>query len=332
MAAPGSATERTILSQPDELERLSRTDFDEAASRLKDCRRVHLVGTGTSQHAAELGAAMLWEAGIDALATSAGDFSRFYPTPHPEDGVVLITHTAETAFALSSRAFALELGLPLVSITAQGIGWPEAIETVPKEESETYTVSYTAALLVLAGISAALGAPAEFREDIDRVASAVRDALRSSVTDDIQPPRRALVLAGLGPAAATAREGALKTREASRILAEGYEAEYLLHGSAVPLGPEDHLLLLRPPEDSDGLLTAVGQAAEAEGIGVTTVLEPASLHSLLAQIPLTVRLQLLALRFSRERGQDADTVITGAWTREELWTLGGLSSDPGRTR
>src|SRR3712207_7174955 len=33
----------------------------------------------------------------------------------------------------------------------------------------------------------------------------------------------------------TAREGALKLREAARRLAEGFDAEYLLHGSAVPL-------------------------------------------------------------------------------------------------
>ena len=202
LGAPGNATERAIHSQPDELDRLATLDLVGAASRLKDCRRVHLVGTGTSQHAAELGAAMLWEAGIDARAASASDFSRFYPTPPPDDGVVLITHTAETAFALSSRARALEVGAPLVSITAQGIGWPEAIETVPREESETYTVSYTAALMVLAGISAALGAPERFRNDIERVASAVREALQGPTTDDVptafEGPGTGRPRAGLG--------------------------------------------------------------------------------------------------------------------------------------
>jgi hypothetical protein len=35
-----------------------------------------------------------------------------------------------------------------------------------------------------------------------------------------------------------------------------------------------------------------------------------------------VRLQLLALRFAEERGQDPDTVITGHWADERLWKLG----------
>jgi glucosamine--fructose-6-phosphate aminotransferase (isomerizing) len=50
--------------------------------------------------------------------------------------------------------------------------------------------------------------------------------------------------------------------------------------------------------------------------------EPAPLPMLLAQIPLTVRLQLLALRFALERGQDPDTVITGHWADAGLWRIG----------
>jgi glucosamine--fructose-6-phosphate aminotransferase (isomerizing) len=119
----------------------------------------------------------------------------------------------------------------------------------------------------------------------------------------------------------TAREGALKVREASRTICEGYDAEYLLHGSAVPLNPEDHLVALHPP-DPDGFVSAVARTAEAEGIGVTRVVEPADLPPLLAQIPLTVRLQLLALRFAEEKGENPDRVIAGAWGDPALWAIG----------
>ena len=131
------------------------------------------------------------------------------------------------------------------------------------------------------------------------------------------------MFAGAGPASVTAREGALKAREAARLIAEGYDAEYLLHGSAVPLGADDHLVLLQPGEDADGLLSALGKAAEAEGVPTTTVGEGAPLHPLLAQVPLTARLQHLALRLSRGRGQDADVAITGAWAEGGLWAIGG---------
>ena len=317
-----SATERAIFAQPEEIERLAGVEFDEHVLRLADCGRIWLVGTGTSQHAAELGAGMFAEAGLDARPISAMDFVRFSPPLRAQDGVLVITHTAETAFALSARAKAIETGATLVSITRQDSGWQEAIETVPRESSETYTISYTTTLIVLARIASTLGAPA-FGDEIGKVVeTTVREALEHPNIEAIPLPTRALVFVGVGPSAVTAREGALKVREASGMLAEGYDAEYLLHGSAVPLGGEDCLVLLRPPEDPDGLLAAVGEAAELEGITVASVEEPSSLHPLLSQIPLTVRLQTLALRLAKERGRNADVAITGAWEKDSLWDLG----------
>ena len=320
----GTATERAIMAQPEEIERLAEADLDEERlSRLGGCERVWLVGTGTSQHAAELGAAMLAEAGLDARPVSAMAFARFAPSPKNGDGVVLITHTAKTAYPLSARGMALSTGATLVSVTRVGSGWSEAVETVPKEGSQTYTLSYTATLVVLARIAALLGARTLDRGQIGLVGQRVREALEEPGTEAIAPPARALVFVGAGPASVTAREGALKAREAARLIAEGYDAEYLLHGSAVPLGADDHLVLLQPGEDADGLLSALGGVAEAEGIPTTTVEEDAPLHPLLAQVPLTVRLQLLALRLSRERAQDADVAITGAWAKDDLWAIGG---------
>ena len=129
------------------------------------------------------------------------------------------------------------------------------------------------------------------------------------------------MLVGAGPAAVTAREGALKIREGARFLAEGFDAEYLLHGSAVPLDGRDRLVALGPP-DPAGLVEAVAVAAEAEGLGVSRLQEVADLPTLLAQIPLTVRLQMLALRIAVERGQDPDTVIVGAWADPATWAIG----------
>jgi glucosamine--fructose-6-phosphate aminotransferase (isomerizing) len=166
-----------------------------------------------------------------------------------------------------------------------------------------------------------LGAESLSPDAIARVPRAVADAIENPGIDRIVAPRRLLVLFGEGPASVTAREGALKLREASRFPAEGYDVEYLLHGSAVPLDGDDHLVALSPP-DTDGLVRAVANAAEREGIRVTTLVETADLPPLLAQIPLTVRLQMLALRFAEARGQNPDRVITGAWGDAGLWGIG----------
>ena len=202
---------------------------------------------------------------------------------------------------------------------------PGALQTVEKETSHTYTVSYTAALLLLARLARELGADAIHPEALARIPDAVRDAIAAPGTEGIEPPSRLLVLAGEGPASVTAREGALKVREAARLLCEGYDVEYLLHGHAVPLGPDDRLVLLEPP-DTDGLVAGVAEAAEAEGVPVTRVREPADLPPLLAQIPLVARLQVLALRFAEARGFDPDVAIERAWADEGLWAIGSPES------
>jgi glucosamine--fructose-6-phosphate aminotransferase (isomerizing) len=321
---PETALERQIRSQPQELDRLATHHLGhDVVERLAQCRRIWLVGTGTSFHAAELGAAMLYEAGRGAQAIPSMQFVNWAPPVDRRDGMVLISHNAglETAYAAAAYQQAKDAGLRVLAITRQGSNLTDAVETVPKETSQTYTVSYTAVLLLLARIANALGAESLSPEAIGKVPRAVAEAIEDPGLDRIAAPRRLLVLFGEGPAAVTAREGALKLREASRFPAEGYDVEYLLHGSAVPLGDDDHLLALTPP-DTDGLVRAVADVGEREGIPVTTLSEPVDLPPLLAQIPLTVRLQILALRFAEARAQNPDHVITGAWDDEGLWGIG----------
>ena len=321
---------RQIASQPDELERVLvsgtiRGQVHAAAESLHRVRRIWVVGTGTSQHAAHLGAAMLQDAGRSAHAVSSMQFVKNAPIVGPHDAVVVITHTGETAYALAARALAFANGLQTVTITREGIGMNDVVETVPKETSETYTVSYTATLFVLSMVASAMGADSLDPEKLAEVPAAVRAAVETPQTDAIPVPVRSLQLIGVGHAAITAREGAVKVREAARVLAEGHDAEYFLHGTAVPLTSDDHLLALTYG-DEDRLVEGIANTAAGAGLGVTRLTEAAPLPPLLAQIPLTVRLQVLAARFAEERGQDPDTVIVPPWSEPSVWAIGS----PGR--
>jgi glutamine---fructose-6-phosphate transaminase (isomerizing) len=298
-------------------------DVAAAAEVLRGVERVHLVGTGTSQHAAELGAWMLRRAGLDASWWSSATAAR--TSGWRDHAVIVISHTGETAFARTVRDQVLSAGdTPLIALTGTTAGWANALQVAPREGSETYSSSYTAALLALAMIAGALGAP-EFADEA--LARAV-DAVEGAVT--APPPAVAglgnVVLTGAGPSAVTAREGALKLREAARVHAVGYEAEYLLHGSAVPLRVGDELILLQPAADDDGLVGAIGTTAKAEGITVHEVSVEGELDPVLAQLPLTARLQLAASKLADDRGHDPDVVITGAWTDERLWSTGAPDS------
>jgi len=326
MTSTGStALERQIRSQPEAIEHMLsspsvREQVRQAGEGLHRARRLWLIGTGTSLHAAEIGVAMLMEAGRAATAVPAMQFVTRAPVIGPKDGVIIITHTGETSYALAARALAFTGGLDTVTITKRGSDFPRVIETVEPEPSETYTASYTTAVVALALIARELGAE-QFSDDVMRVIpAAVQDAIDDAGVGSVPRPERVLTIAGAGPAATTAREGALKVREAARVLAEGYDVEYLLHGSAVPLDGRDHLVSLTPPDEA--LVAGVGAAAMQEGLGVTTLREPSTLPALLAQVPLTVRLQLLALRLAREGGHDPDRVIVGAWGDDALWRVG----------
>jgi glucosamine--fructose-6-phosphate aminotransferase (isomerizing) len=363
MSMAPTALLRMIGRQADALDRICGLDLTGPAVTLAGASRLVLVGTGTSQHAAEIGAMMFERAGLDARWFPAATWARWSPGPRPGDVLLVITHTAETAYAARARDAALAAGVPVVSVTGQGRGWPEAIETVAPEESETYTVSYTSALAVLARLAHQVGAADGSPEDLARAAEQVRAACADPGIEAVAVPARSLAIVGCGPWGVTAREGALKIREGARLLAEGFDTERFLHGAAVPYTAADGLLILEPGADPDGLTAAVGAAARREGIPVAVlsapegsapegsapegsapegsapegsapegsapegigraVGEPAGGWSpLVAQIPMTVRLQLLAERFARLRRQDPDTAIVGAWADPVLWRRG----------
>jgi glucosamine--fructose-6-phosphate aminotransferase (isomerizing) len=318
---PSPALLEMIRNQPAALEALAERDLSQPAETLAAARRVFVVGTGSSHHAAELGAQMLAAAGLDARPVTSATFAGWTPQPEPADAVVLISHTAESAYPVRVRRRLLDRDVSLVSITGVGGDWPEAIQTVERERSQTYTVSYLAALGVIVRLAQAIRPDAFGGATLADVAAAVRGAIAAPPTD-VPMPARLVALAGAGPWATTAREGALKMREAARLLAEGYEAEALLHGFAVPLSAADTLVLLQPGDDPDGLVAALGRAATAEGVAVATLTDPAGLPPLLGQFPMTARLQLIAAEFARVRGQNPDVAITGAWDDSDMWRLG----------
>jgi glutamine---fructose-6-phosphate transaminase (isomerizing) len=317
--------ERQIRSQPDALEQVlsshaTRDQVRVAAEGFHRAHRLWIVGTGTSLHAAQLGALMLAEAGRGAVVVPAMRFVTMAPVIGPQDAIIVVSHTAETAYARAARALAFVHTIDTLTINRQGAGVPHSIETVPKETSETYTVSYTATLCVFAMLAKELRADTFTAEALASVPSAVARAIEAPGVERIAVPDRLLVFTGASVTATTADEGALKAREAARVPAEGFDVEYLLHGQAVPLDGRDALVTLGPP--SEHLLDAVGAAAARAGVAVSQVVEPSDLPVLLAQIPLTVRLQILALHMAEARGQDPDTVMVGPWAEEGIWEVG----------
>jgi glucosamine--fructose-6-phosphate aminotransferase (isomerizing) len=336
---PESALYSSILSQPelihDTLERCE-PEARRAAEIVARARRVFLAGTGTNSHAAVVGEHLLRSVGVDAWATTHFDFVT-YPRPlSADDAVIALSHTATTQYGNRTIARAREAGCPVVGITGQdsGMEGPDIVLAVsPKERSDTYTVSYTATLAVLALIAVRAGEQrgadtSDLATALLEVSAHVADLLdryQEQIASEAELGTQAgrIVLVGAGPNAVTAREGALKTKESSYLVAEGFELETFLHGGlqAVDAGNLGIVIaaygraLARTKDVARALNTVgahpliVADERAVDGLpdlGDTQVIAfhpvPEPLSPLLAVIPL----QLLAAFMAELRGTNPD--------------------------
>ena len=152
------------------------------------------------------------------------------------------------------------------------------IRTVPQEISAAFTVSYTAALTVLAMLHLALaGRLHDGDNGLDELPGKIAAILSAedAVKDVVAAhhTRRRFVSAGWGAQRANAYEGALKIKETSRADCEGFQIEQLLHGPFCALDADCLLTLIAPAGDDDadadrGRAGDVARAARALGMPV----------------------------------------------------------------
>jgi glucosamine--fructose-6-phosphate aminotransferase (isomerizing) len=291
----------TIATQPAELRRLlgDGAGVTEAAERLRG-RRVLLVGTGTSWHAANIGAWFLRAAGADAWAVQAMDAALHGPRPGSDDGLVLLSHRGTKQYTSQVLARARADGAETVTISGRGAPGAD-IETVDPERSAAFTASHLGALMRLAQIAAALGADLGSLGDVpDAVAAVVADPI------GVEPPQRSLELIGAGPNQWTAAEGALKIRETAYVSASGLSVEQYLHGPSVAVGAADTLVCLNGGGPGEERLLAVASSAESCGATVRVIGADAP-SELLSVFPLTGAVQLIALEAAEHLGTNPDS-------------------------
>jgi glucosamine--fructose-6-phosphate aminotransferase (isomerizing) len=290
----------TMRTQPDELRRLLGDPGPaRAAAQLIAGRRTWLIGIGTSWHAANHGAWLLNEAGLEAFALHAADVAPYARRFDAADAVIVLSHTGHTGYTAQTLQAAREAGAAVVHVT--GIGAGGDVETVAPETSYAYTASHAGALLRLAQIAAALGAALG---DLAAVPDAVARVLDAPGLD-IDPPARLLELIGAGPNAWTAQEGALKIREASYVATEGLSSEQFLHGPSVALDAQDTLVVLDGGGPAAARTEAIASAMEVTGARVVRVAER-DLGEALSVFALTVWVQRIALELSQARGVSPD--------------------------
>src|SRR5690606_5617215 len=106
------------------------------------------------------------------------------------------------------------------------------LRTTPREQSSMFTVSHTAAMLLMARVADAIRAGAA--GDLEAVPGAVAEALEGEpgVAELARAwqRRRAIVALGAGPHEPSAWEAAIKIAEAARRAVRASAVEQFLHG------------------------------------------------------------------------------------------------------
>jgi len=157
VAVAESAMARTMERQPDDLSRiLADWSSVEAAAGSVAGRRLFVVGTGSSWHAANQGAYFLaWP--VRRLAVPAADCALWGPRPTADDALVLLSHRDTKRYTTEVLARARAEGVPTLAIGGEGAPGID-IATVAQETSGTFTASHLGALASLAQLSVILGA------------------------------------------------------------------------------------------------------------------------------------------------------------------------------
>ena len=127
-----SKMQETMERQAEDLRRLHADTgrIEELAALLAD-RRVLVIGTGTSWHAAAQGALFLRKAGVDAWAIPSADFCFDGPAVGPNDSVVAMTHTGAKRYTGEALEQARSAGAVTVVISGLGVEGAD-LETVPR--------------------------------------------------------------------------------------------------------------------------------------------------------------------------------------------------------
>jgi glucosamine--fructose-6-phosphate aminotransferase (isomerizing) len=305
----------TMWRQPADLRGLlaDPAPVEAQAERLRG-RRLVIVGTGTSWHAANHAVWLLREAGIEAIAVQAMD-AAVYGLPVREGYAVLVMshrNTKRFSSEVIEQLHAAGVG-PVVVIGGRGSPGVD-LETVEQERSAAFTASHLGALMRVAQLARSLGARLEALEDVP---VAVEVALEREFR--VEAPQRLLELIGGGPNQWTAAEGALKVRETSRVATEGLSVEQFFHGPSVAIDERDTLVCLDGGGPGSERLEAVAMAAEACGARVHITSETA-LGEPLSIFPLTVCVQRIALEFAQQLGADPDAFGYDVPGRKAAWT------------
>ena len=279
MSAADSHLDREIREQPAALERLlvdggGAIRAIAAALRGRRLDYVLIAARGSSDNAARYAQYLFGERMGLPVALAAPSLETMYGAAavprHGNALVIGISQSGRSPDVIRVVSAARTAGAPTIAMTNDA-GSPLAgaadfvldLATGP-ERSVAATKTYTASLAGLAALVAALRDDDEERSALRRVPALVQDAIddafRAVGALDHYADAPHLISVGRGYNYATAMEIALKVRELTATVAEGFSSADLMHGPIAAVAPGTPAVIVAPPGK---VLTSVLETADA---------------------------------------------------------------------
>jgi len=229
---------------------ISMAGIDKFEDKLKNIKRIIIVGCGTSWHAGLVGEYLLEDfARIPVEVEYASEFRYRNPVLDESDFVIAISQSGETADTLAALELAKSKGATIFGIcNVVGSSIPRFTDAgaythagpeIGVASTKAFTAQVTALLLMALSIAQKKGtlSTQRIRElliEIETLPQKVEKTLQSdsiikTIAEEFKDSKNALYL-GRGYGFPIALEGALKLKEISYIHAEGYPAAEMKHG------------------------------------------------------------------------------------------------------
>jgi glucosamine--fructose-6-phosphate aminotransferase (isomerizing) len=309
---------------------------------LRSLRRITIVGCGTAYHAGLVGryAIEQW-ARVPVEVDIASEYRYRDPAIGPDELVIGVSQSGETADTLAAMRTARKLGAPVLAITnvpdsqatreADGVLHTRAGLEIGVAATKTFVSQVVAMYLLALRLGELRGALSgeEFDRAIaelewlpDRVADMLeqREAEVAAIAERHHDADFFLYL-GRHVGLPIALEGALKLKEISYVATDAYPAGEMKHGPIALLAPGTPVVAVAT--DSPVLDKALSnlQEVKARGAHVIAVASDGndeiaahaddvigvpSAHWMLAPLLAVIPLQLLAYHIARRRGLNVD--------------------------
>lgn len=313
----------------------------EHADIFRNTKRIIIVACGTSWHAALIGKRLIEEySRIPVEVAYASEFRYSNPIVTPDDVVIAISQSGETADTLAAIKLARDAGAFVYGIcNVVGSSIARATNSgtyihVGPEIGVASTKAFTGQVTVLTMFALALG---QVRGTLDdETAKQVVDALRR-LPDYIKQALRLndqierlsgiytyvhnFLYLGRGYNYPSALEGALKLKEISYIHAEGYPAAEMKHGPIALIDRELPTVVIAPNDDLHEKIISNIQQVKARGgsvIAVVTkgdntiaeiadhIIEIPEVPECISPVIVSIPLQLLAYHIAIKKGCNVD--------------------------